>query len=307
MPAVASEVPPVVTCEGAPRDLGLDQGRACAALLASRFRRLPSWTRARLHLGVAGGRVDAVRRELRRHFPHQAESLAGLAVGARVPEAWLTAQMLESLAGAAPPDRAGSAAPPLALGRAGPSSLLACGLAGSGGWVVRRSRPEGLFASLEVTRPWLTSALAGVNSEGLALVVVPGPAARGSVGAPGSVAGAPAALLAQDCLERFAGLEAALEWCLGRPAGGSATVLLADARGELAGVERAGGTGRVLRPTHECLAAAGAGSLAAEAQKSLAELAPRTPQALLSLLSGPAVALEPAARRLHLADASYQL
>jgi hypothetical protein len=148
----------------------------------------------------------------------------------------------------------------------------------------------------------------GVNSEGLALVVAPGRAtARAEE--------APAALLAQDCLERFAGLEAALEWCLSRPGGGAATLLLADSRGEVAGIEVAGRERRVLRPAGGVLVAGGAPGAAAEAAKALREAAPRSTESLLASLENaaprpaavprPLAVLDPAARRLCVAGECF--
>jgi hypothetical protein len=221
-----------IECEGAPRDLGLDQGRACADALRVRFGTQPWWQRLRLRAGPAGSEPARLRRDLQRHFPHQWESLAGLAVGARVPTGWLVQELARELVGA-------DAALPVGVAIDPGRALLARELGGE--WVVRRSRPEGLFASVEITRPCLTAALAGVNERGLAVAAV------GRRGATERCA-APAALLAQDCLERFEAIPAALEWCLGRPGGGCATVWLADARGELAGVECAGAERRVLRP-----------------------------------------------------------
>jgi hypothetical protein len=298
--SAVSAVASVVTCQGAPRDLGLDQGRACAATLAARYRRLPRLARARLRLGGLGRGPAVALRELRRHFPHQSESVAGLAVGARVPGSWLVAELLATLAS--------QAAPALALASCGPPALLARELALPEGWIVRRSRPEGLFASVELTHPWLTSGLAGVNSQGLALVVAPGRA-------PARAPEAPAALLAQDCLERFAGLEAALEWCLSRPGGGAATLLLADSRGEVAGIEVAGRERRVLRPAGGVLVAGGAPGAAAEAAKALREAAPRSTESLLASLENaaprpaavprPLAVLDPAARRLCVAGECF--
>jgi hypothetical protein len=88
-----------------------------------------------------------------------------------------------------------------------------------------------------------------VNEAGLALAAVPGPFEAGACAAP-------ATLLVQDCLQRFEGIQAALDWCLGRPAAGRATLLLADASGEVAGVEFTGGERRVLRPVAGLLLAA---------------------------------------------------
>jgi hypothetical protein len=74
-----------------------------------------------------------------------------------------------------------------------------------------------------------------VNAAGLAVACQTLEAAPPSPGID-----APAFLLVQECLQRFESVEGAEEWCLHRPAGGRATVLLADAAGGLVGVEVAG-------------------------------------------------------------------
>jgi hypothetical protein len=278
-----------IECEGAPRDLGLDQGRACADALRARFGAQPWRERLWLHAGLAGAERARMLRDLKRHFPHQWESLAGLAVGARVPCSWLAQELAGELAGV-------EAAPPLVVAIDHGRALLAREV--GGGWVARRSRPEGLFASVEVTRPCLTAALAGVNERGLAVAAV---AMRGAA----ERCAAPASLLAQDCLERFEATPAALEWCLGRPGGGRATVWLADARGSLAGVEFAGAERRVLRAS-EGLWISGAGALRQEElAKALREAAPLDAPALARRIEGEAVALD--ARERHLVAGSLDL
>ena len=275
-----------IQCEGAPRDLGLDQGRACADALRLRFRAQPWRKRLWLQAGLAGTERARMLRDLKRHFPHQWESLAGMAVGARVPTGWLAQELARELAG-------GEATLPVAVAIDHGRTLLARGFGGQ--WVARHSRPEGLFASVEVTRPCLTAALAGVNERGLAVAAV------GTRGATERCA-APASLLAQDCLERFEATPAALEWCLGRPGGGRATVWLADARGELAGVEFAGAERRVLRPS-EGLWISGAGALREEElAKLLREAAPLDAPALARRIEGDAVALDARERRLVAGD-----
>lgn len=225
-----------VACAGAPRDLGLDQGRARADALRARFASLPLRRRLALRAGWLPAEVAALRRDLQRHLPHLWETLAGLAAGARVPPAWLVREL------GVPEDAA----------LAGAGGRLARSLAGP--TLLRRSRPEGLFASVELTRPWLPAALAGVNERGLAAVAAGTPA-------PGEGA-APGWLLIQDCLERFERLDAALEWCLRRPAAGRGALLLTDARGEAAGVVFAGAGRRVLRPAGGELAHGDDGGLA---------------------------------------------
>jgi len=272
-----------IECAGGPRDLGLDQGRACRASLREAFRCSPLRERWPLPPGAAHARLA---RDLKRHFPHLAESLAGLATGAGVPERWLVRRLAQELV--APGTRAVASA-------AAGGALLA--VAGAGPWIARRSRPEGGYASLEIARPWLVAAFAGINEAGLAVV-----AAAGG-GAPGDCA-APASLLAQDCLQRFARVEGALDWCLGRPAGHAAALLLADASGELAGVEIRTGRRRPLRPEGALLAWAGADDAGAELAKALREAAPTTATALARVLAPDpaagvtAAVLDPAARRL---------
>jgi hypothetical protein len=125
-----------------------------------------------------------------------------------------------------------------------------------------------------------------VNERGLAVA-----AAGRCEPAPAGCA-APAWLLAQDCLERFADVEAALAWCLDRPGGGSGAILLADAGGALAGVEFDGGGRRVRRPAGGDLLAAGGGELIKRLREAGGE-------------PDGAVVLEPGERRLRLPGAAF--
>jgi hypothetical protein len=280
-----------IECAGAPRDLGLDQGRACHAQLRAAYVRAPLRERLPLPLSAEGARLVL---DLKRHFPHLAESLAGLAVGAGVPERWLFRRLvrepLEGPQAARAVARAEGALPLLAVACAGP-------------WIARRSRPEGSFACVELARPWRVAAFAGVNEAGLAVVSAP-------ASAPAVACAAPAALLAQDCLQRFAKVENALDWCSGRPAGQGAGLLFADARGELAGIEIRAGERRVLRPEGALLAWADGNDARAELAKALREAGPATPGALARLLAAPAHAaaaaaiVDPRARRLAVIDAA---
>ena len=79
---------------------------------------------------------------------------------------------------------------------------------------VRESRPVVGFRSLDVTRPWLVPAVAGVNEAGLAVIAQwPGAAAVDGDGAP-------PLLLVQDCLARFENVAGAADWCRKRPVEG---------------------------------------------------------------------------------------
>jgi len=81
----------------------------------------------------------------------------------------------------------------------------------------------------------------------------------------------PAAPLATDCLQRFATLGACLEWCSARPGDGPATLLFADASGEIAGIELAPGRRRVLRCAEGWLAVGGSRELREALAKALRE------------------------------------
>ncbi len=286
----------IVECAGAPRDIGLDQGRACRALLRARFRSLPGWERLRLRTARSDPATSRASRAMLRHFPHQAEALEGMARGAGVPRAWLAQRLVREHAA----DAASNRCEGVAAGDPG-KVLLARSVAGDS--IVCRFRPDGGFGSLELVRPWLTSGLAGVNEEGLALLCAP-------VGdEPGSCA-APAVLLARDCLQQFDSVGAALEWCTGRPAGGRATLLVADASGELAAVEIAGAARQVRRADAGLLVAAAADRSAA-IEKSLRAAPSVTAETVVQTLTAGSsvdecVLVDPVQRRLGLAAAGAE-
>jgi hypothetical protein len=309
-----------VDCEGAPRDIGFDQGRACADALRARLGSSGWWDRLRLRAGRGGPRGARVARDLCRHFPHQAEWLAGVARGAGVPLAWLARELSDAafspsgdaLAVAASRAESDSKAGGRAASRRRAESKTKRGgllaRTAAHGAVVRRSRPEGGLRSVDLVLPWLSAALAGVNEAGLALAAVPGPFEFEA----GGGCAAPATLLVQDCLQRFEGLAAVLDWCLARPAGGRATLLLADASGEVAGVEFAGGERRVLRPVSGLLLAPSGAAGESEVARLLSEAAPLGAAEFTSALAAGAgagaqfactsglVGIDPAERRLDL-------
>lgn len=238
-------------CAGAPRDLGRDQARAAgaarlrAAGAASRSR----WQRLLGALDREDASHRAVRRDLLRHFPHLGERAIGLSRGAGLGLGSIVRLLV---------DDAGSAGVALAVAaerRAGGALLvrsLAAAGSGAGDLWVRHGAPDNDFRSVEVVRAWGVAALAGVNEHGLAATAVSLPAApRDS-----SRCAAPASLLVQECLQRFRGLEAAIEWCERRPAGGRAEVLLVDAGGGMAAVRIAGDERLVLHPSEGLLPAA---------------------------------------------------
>jgi hypothetical protein len=187
-------------------------------------------------------------REIRRHYPQVYERAAGLARGAGVPRRLVLTRLSAEAGGC---DRPRSSEGPLlavAPSRSGASAGIAktvdlpseLGV----GLVLRRSRPDPGFVSLEVTMPSLPAALAGVNEAGLALAVAAHAKPCGSA----RDTAAPPLLLVQECLQRFETVSRAIEWCESRPAATGATLLIADASGRIAGVEFAGSGARVLDP-----------------------------------------------------------
>ncbi|MBW2231184.1 MAG: hypothetical protein JRG92_15030 [Deltaproteobacteria bacterium] len=233
----------VIECAGHPRDMGGLQGQACRQAVVECVERghlshrrhpwpaLSAFTSGR----VRGG---GTAREIIRHYTHLSERIDGLARGAGVPTDSLLELHACTLSGASGTERLLRPAVALAAsgldGHAGPTlvrGLAATGEAGPG-WILRRSDPEVGFRSLEVTWPWLATAVAGVNESGLALAWVPGRVAEaGEAGAP------PFILLIQECLQRFGHAGAAADWCLSRPACGSGSIVIADAAGEAVRVE----------------------------------------------------------------------
>ncbi|MDJ0849237.1 MAG: C45 family autoproteolytic acyltransferase/hydrolase [Myxococcota bacterium] len=229
-------------CRGAPRDLGLDQGRAARDPVrlaarrsgARRLRRDP--------------RLQRVERDLERFFPHLSERTQGLARGARVRRRQLAALLARELADH--DDRVARAGAGVGLAvtalRGGGEARIARSLDLPSGlessFAVRRSAPDNDYRSLELSLPWLVAPVAGVNEHGLAAAITTVPPASKAL----ADCMAPAGLLVQDCLQRFDGVEKAVEWCERRPAGGSASILLADAEGQIASVI-VDGPGRTLR------------------------------------------------------------
>lgn len=201
-----------IACQGAPRDLGLDQGRACRAAIRSELLRNP------------GARTGAVQgelaRDLARHFPHLAERLEGLARGAGVSRADLVPPLARALLGPSPL-RFEARCEPSGADAAGSLLVLA---AHDAPLRVREARPETGFPSLALVLPWLPAALAGVNEAGLAAACALEPSVPGA-------ARAPAALLLEHALERFERVANALDWCERRPGVGAACLVFADAAG----------------------------------------------------------------------------
>ncbi|MGE4607040.1 MAG: hypothetical protein AAEJ52_09900 [Myxococcota bacterium] len=284
----------VLMCEGAPRDLGLDQGRWCRATLAASYCAHSTWERTRWRLGRHSEESWRVARDLRRYFPQQSEVIEGLSCGASVPGAWLVEMIArETRHPMAKGSLAFAASSQLTDGQALLSRTF------PDDTIVRRCRPEGGFASIELIRPWSTAPLAGINEGGLAVVTVPQPGGSDLGGC-----AAPVTLLAHDCLSRFESIDAALDWCMARPGAGVATILLADTSGEIAGVQAQGAERRVFRPADGLFLHTGGHERESEIGKALRQASPLVAADLGRFLGLSLVALDSSGRRMGLLRAS---
>jgi len=223
--------------------MGSQQGRACAGSICqsvagagladtrSRWPRLSAFAS-----GPIRGRGAA--REIIRHYTHLSERIDGLAHEAGVPTASLLELHLRmTIAGAGAEPLLEPAVLLVATGLDGaPGLSLVRGLPGTNDhgspWLVRRSEPEVGFASLDLTLPWLATAVAGVNTCGLCVMWLPG-VIDGAVESDAP----PFPLLVQECLQRFENVAAAVDWCTSRHASGHGAIVLADAAGAVARVE----------------------------------------------------------------------
>ncbi len=225
-----------VSFEGAPRDLGLDQGRACREAIRADARALgwesPAGWLARLRQRQGVGADPALGRDLAHHFPHLDERLSGLAAGADLPREALLVLLEEELRGDVVMQTAGvtrgpTGAPIVAVRLRMP--LPPTGL------LARTFRPDGGYPHVSLARPALVGALAGVNERGLAAAAeVFDPPARGRSG---NRCGAPSLLLLDQCIERLDTVEKALEWCERRPGAGHARFVFADAEGSVGAID----------------------------------------------------------------------
>jgi len=293
--------PRAVHCAGAPRDLGLDQGEALRAHVRqslSAAARGPALV-GELREWLPWSRSARAWRDVQAYFPHHAERTLGLSLGARVPTRALAARLGGLLAGD------GGLAVGLSGERAG-AALLARSF-GPGvdpdTWAVRYSAPDNDYRSVELAPVWSAAAALGVNEHGLAATATAVPSAdpllRGCA--------APAVLLVQDVLQRFDTVDKAVEWALRRPAGGSASLLLADASGRLAGVAIEGRKRRLLDANGAVLAGFGPAASLASLEKVLAEAGALDAASVARLLAEASarprlvVVADPAGRRLGVA------
>jgi hypothetical protein len=283
-----------VRCAGAPRDLGLDQGEAARAAIRAAS---PTGLADRLRALLSGGPARRAARDLERFFPHHAERMKGLSLGARVPANVLLERLGALVAGD------GGLAAAVSSARA-PGALVARSLVGAAdALVIRESAPDNDYRSLELASAGSPAAWIGVNEHGLAATATALPAPDASlVGC-----AAPAQLLVQDVLQRFDTAEKAADWALRRPAGGCASLLLADASGRTARVSIEGRKRRVLGAGEAFLTGFGPAAAVAALEKAGVEAGSFAPDSLARLLgeasARPALVAvaDPARRRLGVA------
>ena len=257
-----------IECKGAPRDLGLDQGAACAQAIASwldergiaRRRHWIPTVRRLTSSGVLGGGVG---REVVRHYAHLAERMSGIARASGVS---LDALMEDVVASAYAVEGNALALPAIAVAAGSAAApMVARSLDDGLPWALRRSLPEIGFASVELTLPWLAGGLAGVNDAGIGVAAATPTEAPRYTGA----SAAPAWLLVQEALQRFDELDGAIEWCLKRPAAGAFGILLADRSGNRALVEFTGDSRRLVERGASVALHGGAASDLDEVRKQL--------------------------------------
>ena len=269
--------------------MGFDQGRAFRDLLRARLgrpelKRRHSFTLLHpllLHPLASGpvlGRAPA--REIIRHYAHGCERMSGVAEGAGVP---LASLMELFLSGA---EQGGESfwdeSVTLAARRAADGTALTLArslepeVAPDAVWVARRSCPDVGFSSLEVTLPWSVTSVAGLNQAGLSAALAPLPRSEFA----SSSAQATPALLVQDCLQRFAQVDAALDWCMKRPVSGRACIVLADASGASGAVEIQGARRQVKRARDGLLLAGVGADFEARVRKRFQESPGLDPGAL---------------------------
>ena len=274
-----------IRCAGVPREQGFAQGLASREALRERCAARGGIARVQDVLGLLDSASARWLRDLRRHFPHQGEWLEGAARGAGL--------ALPALVRAS---RASLDSPPGVLVGCEGEGGARIGRALPAHTIVRRMEPEGRFRTLELALPWLPAPWLGVNEAGLAVAATSGARADGACAAPGT-------LFARDCLERFESVGSALAWCLGRPAAPGASLLFADASGEIAGVELAPTDRHVRRPERGVLVLGADAARAAAIEKRLAE-GSRDALAFAQALgaqAGECASADPTDRRLMLA------
>lgn len=183
-----------------------------------------------------------VGRDLARHYPEMLERSRGIAHGAQVPLRQLYVipfiELLLNRPAHRVPTPGGCTAVAVTRSRSRDgTALIAKNFdyppIGRHTYLVRRSRPQGRAASLEIGHSPLAGCHEGVNEHGLAVTYN-----YGYFAGPGQ-ARVPITNLVQELLERCGSVAHAIEHLGRRPRSGGALLMLADADGDIASVELA--------------------------------------------------------------------
>lgn len=262
-PARKTQGFPDVVCSGSPWQMGRAQGAALAEAIRLARKDLaklepfrltqPWWLPYGLYRGLAERRVRRVLElPLRRDHPRGAERLSGIAAGAGLSlEAAILLNSFEAFMSAAK-DRCAPS----------PGACSAVALRGSRTqngepvitrlfdyvklvqpyFMIRDTRPEGRYRSLDFTVAPLAGAVDGINEKGLAITynyayVVDQSRPTG-----------PISLAISEALERCSTVEEAARLIASRPRWGGGLLMLADAQGDLASLELSSTASKLRRP-----------------------------------------------------------
>lgn len=113
--------------------------------------------------------------------------------------------------------------------------------------LVRISRPESHFASIDITRSPLGGAYDGVNEKGLAITCN----FANTIDKPNNPL--PISMLIQEALERFEATETALEFFINSPRSGSSILMIADREGDVASLELSPHYSGIRRPDKDVI------------------------------------------------------
>lgn len=245
----------MIECEGDPRAMGHCQGLVFRAEIQQRLH-LDSADIRRSRLprlrGLTRGPVlgSGTGREVIRHYAHLAERMAGMARNSDVSLEALMHSFSCSVDAPSPRDASMQGAETIGALRIADleSGGVVRAIPGFGerdaSWFIRKSCPEVGFASVEVTQPWLPSAVGGINEAGVAVAWV----GEANEAPPHAHRTPHNVLLVQECLQRFEDVAGCIDWCNKRPHSGNARLILFDRPGNLVAVALREGFVHVIEP-----------------------------------------------------------
>ncbi len=253
----------VLSCTGSHHAMGVAQGKAFREPLRelhmplvelaglSGNRMLGGMSRFSRPIAGLAGRIGnrLMARDLADNYPEQYQRLAGIAEGAGVPlHRLFLGPAIELLLNQASHDTPGGCTAIAVTGDKSASGEPIIGKnfdypdIGRDLYLVRRSQPGGLAASIDVTKAALSGSHEGLNGYGLAVTYNYG-YFRGRGRARVTIS-----TLVQEMLELCHDVEDAIEYLRGRPRTGGALLMLADQSGAIAAVEMSPDRMAVRRP-----------------------------------------------------------